>query len=584
MNRNGISIFCVLCLTQFFNTAGIAQKNDIVTGSIGQKLDQYLTRCVPFGFSGAVLVTVNGSTVLNKGYGLADRLHSIQNTSETVFPVGSITKQFTAAGILKLEMMGKLHTNDLLSKYIKNMPGDKNEITLHHLLTHTAGMIENTGLDFEEVSRDAMVKRVISAPLRFKPGTAFGYSNAGYSLLAAIIEIVSGQPYEQFLYDQLFKPAGMYCTGYRIPDWNEKVIAHCYDSIKDNGTVLDKPYPYWNYIGNGGILSATDDIYRWHQALLTNNILSVEAKKKFYTPFLNDYAYGWDNLKTDYGTVIQHDGGSTLGYSAEFRRYIDKNVVTIILCNQSYNGVPLFEAVRDKIELIAFGGSVPIAPPVYSSSDVELQKFAGTYKLSSGGILRMYVENHALVISAETNQNAVNALFFQEERDITGVSNLNERTKQLLTSFLNKNYLPMKQSFADTARFGRFLQNWNQGTATTLSLDSIITLPSPTINRKIYQTVIPFRRQGANPLSAVIFRFTIFWENNKIAGIEIQPYSRNSATTMQFQLWSGATYFAGYDLNTARNALITFIMNSDGTPSGLRSITSAGEITALKEK
>ena len=581
--RNSLPIRAAAFVIILLHSCVFAQKSEIVSEQIGQKLDQYLTRCVPFGFSGAVLAAVDGNIVLNKGYGLADRAKSILNSSETVFPVGSITKQFTAAGILKLEMMGKLNTSDLITKYIKNVPGDKTTITLHNLLTHTSGIIENTGLDFEEVSREEMIKRILIAPLQFKPGTEFGYSNAGYSLLAGIIEIVSEQSYESFLYENLFKPAGMELTGYRRPDWSKKTIAHCYVGERDNGTVLGRPYPHWNYIGNGGILSTTSDMYKWHIALMGESVLSNEAKKKFYTPFLNDYAYGWDNLQTDYGTVIQHDGGSTLGYNAEFRRYIDADVVTLVLSNQFYNTAPLFEAVRDKIELLAFGGSVPIAPPVYPSSDAALQKFTGTYKLPSGSTIEVTIENHALVFRPENEQNAINALFFQEEKNANITSELNAQTKKIFSEFLNNNYLPLKQAIADSNRFNRFVRTWNQGTAEKRTMiDGIITLPSPDVNRKIFLTTVPFQREGINPVPSSSFWLSVLWENNAIIGFEIQPYARASVNSMSFQLWSGETEFAGYHISTARNVRAAFILTPDGKVTSIRFPTQNRDVVAEK--
>ena len=111
---------------------------------------------------------------------------------------------------------------------------------MHQLLTHYAGF---TGPDYQPAGRDETVRKILSSPLEFRPGERFSYSNAGYSLLAAILEIVSGESYEEFLNKHLFRPAGMYFTGYRLPNWEEKVVAHWYVGDKDNGTPLEKPYP-----------------------------------------------------------------------------------------------------------------------------------------------------------------------------------------------------------------------------------------------------------------------------------------------------------------------------------------------------
>ena len=144
------------------------------------------------------------------------------NTAHTVFSLGSVTKQFTAAAILKLEEQG---SSAPIGRFI-GAPADKAGITLHQLLTHTAGLPVYTGDDFEPAGRDETVAKMLAAPLRFPPGSDFAYSNAGYSLLAAIVVLASGEGYEEFLRANLFTPAGLEATGYRLPDWDARVIAH----------------------------------------------------------------------------------------------------------------------------------------------------------------------------------------------------------------------------------------------------------------------------------------------------------------------------------------------------------------------
>ena len=217
-------------------STGFALEQDT---SLAKKVDDYLTGIVPFGYSGGFLLAKNGEILLNKGYGMAVRDKGAPNTEQTIFCTGSVTKQFTAAGIMKLEMMGKLNTSDSITKYLPDVPTDKEGISLHNLLTHTSGIGGDVGGDYEVAERDETVKKILAQPLRAQPGKEFFYSNAGFSLLAAIIERVTGQSYEDFLRSQLFLPAGMANTGYRLPDWRNKVIAHWYIGDEDNGTSLD---------------------------------------------------------------------------------------------------------------------------------------------------------------------------------------------------------------------------------------------------------------------------------------------------------------------------------------------------------
>ncbi|MGH7597255.1 MAG: serine hydrolase domain-containing protein, partial [bacterium] len=214
----------------FFNsTLSFAQYEDgesLVEGKLGAKLDQYMTRLAKFGFSGAMLVAQKGKIILHKGYGWADMARGIPITNATVFDIASLTKQFTAAAILKLEVQNRLKIGDRLSKFLSNVPKDKAGITLHHLLAHTAGLPAELAHE-DNFTRERFIAAVLRAPLKTRPGQKYSYSNLGYTLLAAIIEMVSGQSYETFLAKELFEPAGMRHTGFYLDSckWPPALVA-----------------------------------------------------------------------------------------------------------------------------------------------------------------------------------------------------------------------------------------------------------------------------------------------------------------------------------------------------------------------
>src|SRR4026209_1556284 len=173
-------------------------------------------------FNGAVLVAENGKVIYRKGLGLANMEWNIPNTPETRFRLGSITKQFTATLILQLVEQGKIKLDGKLSDYLPDYRKDVGEkVTIHQLLNHTSGIPSYTGLPgfFNEVSRnpykvDEFVKQYASKDLEFEPGSKFSYNNSGYLLLGAIIEKVTGKPYEQVLKEKIFEPLGMKNSGY----------------------------------------------------------------------------------------------------------------------------------------------------------------------------------------------------------------------------------------------------------------------------------------------------------------------------------------------------------------------------------
>lgn len=311
-------------------------------------MGRYLERTWPQGAGGTVLAARHGELLTCRGFGKADRRSGISAGCDTVYDVMSMTKQFTAAAILKLEMMGSLRVNDPLSRFLGPVPPEMEPITLHHLLTHSSGLPSSLGDDYEPVAREAMVARALESRLRSKPGAVYRYSNVGYSLLAAVVEEASGLSYERFLRRHVFRPAGMRQTGYVLPRWNQRNVAVEYD---DRGRARGKPFehpwaddgPYWNLRGNGGMLSTARDIYRWYLALRDDEILSREAKRKLFAPYVPEtrsgdthYGYGWvvvDPMR--YGRIAWHDGGNgwSFGLMTLFR---DRDAAIFWISNSAY--------------------------------------------------------------------------------------------------------------------------------------------------------------------------------------------------------------------------------------------------------
>ncbi|MET8684884.1 serine hydrolase domain-containing protein [Streptomyces sp. NPDC004732] len=313
---------------------------------IDPAVDRYLDEALPEG-PGITVAAARGDRLKHcAGRGLADRAAKTPATCDTVYDVMSITKQFTAAAVLKLEMAGKLRVSDRIGTYLGPVPADKRDITLHQLLTHTAGLPESLGDDYDRVSRAELLAGALKARLRSAPGKEFHYSNTGYGVLAAIIEKVSGQSYERFLAEQLFRPAGMTRTGYVLPAWQRAQVAVEYDRHgRAQGRPMDHPWapdgPYWNLRGNGGMLSTARDMFRWHRALVGDTVLSTTAKRKLFAPQVRvpeldgSYGYGWVVVDSGDGRVAWHDGGNdwSLATVAEFRR---QRVMVFWVSNHAY--------------------------------------------------------------------------------------------------------------------------------------------------------------------------------------------------------------------------------------------------------
>ena len=365
------NLFTTLTFFMLFTSAIFGQIGNI--SKTTKRMNNYLTELEKIGFSGTVHVVLNGKPVISKGFGFSDQSILRKIDPSTIFDIGSVTKQFTATAILKLDMQGKLSTDDPLSMYFDKIPKDKQNITLHDLLRHQSGLISNVGPDYEPISKEAFLDKVFSSTLRFEVGTSFSYSNIGYSLLAMIIEKVSGQAYETYLYENLWKPSQMEMTGYSRPSFDKTKIAIGYDNDnnvwgKPTDKEWDKTAPFWHLKGNGGILSTTEDLYKWQVALMGEKILSSDAKNKMYNPIIRTeenytslYGYGWDIFKTDRNTKrVWHNGSNNIFY-ADFMRYIDEDVSLIMLSNKSHFN---FRELNFELSKIIFNKSYKPAIPI----------------------------------------------------------------------------------------------------------------------------------------------------------------------------------------------------------------------------
>jgi CubicO group peptidase (beta-lactamase class C family) len=305
---------------------------------LGGKIDEAVQRETGGGFWGAILVARGGETLLAKGYGFADYADT-PNTPRTLFEIASASKQFTAAAILRLEQDGKLDTSDPITKFFPDVPEDKRGITVHQLLTHTSGISPRVGVPYAStLDRPAWLKTVLKPALDSKPGTKFAYSNVGYALLAAIVEVVSKQPFEKYLEKAIFGPAGLADTGFiRDPDLlrSGRAASRLADGPK-TWTAVDWFWG-WGYRGMGGVVTTVLDLEKWDRALRGEKVLGKAAKEKLVTPALANYACGWMVQATPRGTTKAHHGGGVMGFGCYIVRFLDEDALIVILSNGKTN-------------------------------------------------------------------------------------------------------------------------------------------------------------------------------------------------------------------------------------------------------
>lgn len=516
-------------------------------------LDEYLSRLEKFGFSGSVLVAHKDTIYLNKGYGLANIEKNIRNRAETVFQMDSMSKQFTATAILTLEMQGKLSVTDPLTKFFERVPPDKTEITLHHLLTHTSGIISGTTEYFEKNTKDDIIRVALDSPLKFKPGESDLYSNIGYVLLAAVVEKVSGMPFDEYLSQKLFVPAGMPHTRLRNPDRNDNVLAYRYDENNKRHSPFIDPYPDWNFIGGGGVLSTTKDLFLWHKALLGSSLLSEEAKMKMYKPVANDYGYGWFITDTPDGRLIRHGGGSSNGSASQFLRYLEKDVAIIIFVNQDGESRLFGERLDANISRIVFGETIELPPKLSASeSRKDLTQFNGTYRSPDGSTLNITSNKNFLEITGN-GQSSVAALLIKSETDAREYQSITDKTEKLIQGILKSDYSELIAAGSKSEpRFKNYAESF--GKAESYSVFG--TVPATGVENARYMTIFRINY----PKKEQIHRFYWSKEGKIIAmgGEGIRQAVKVKA------LLKTANQLVTYDITLAKSAVIDFRRNLKG--------------------
>jgi CubicO group peptidase (beta-lactamase class C family) len=295
----------------------------------------------------AVLLSRDGEIIYENVFGYADIGNKVPVTAVTKFRIGSITKQFIAAAILKLQEDGKLNVNDTLSEFIPDFLRG-NEVTVHHLLTHTSGIHSFTNRpNFMKyatmsISTEAMIDTIKNFEYDFDPGESYQYNNSGYFILGYIIEKVSGKEYGEYLKVTFFEPLGMSSTGVHGP---LLLLDNEATGYSLEGGILKKAinWDMTNAGGAGALYSTVHDLYTWNEALFNGKVLSDESLKAAFTPVvLNnnkkpegvEYGYGWGFYKIRGLDFTAHSGGLH-GFLSFLARQPENNITIVVLCNST---------------------------------------------------------------------------------------------------------------------------------------------------------------------------------------------------------------------------------------------------------
>ncbi|WP_343604353.1 serine hydrolase domain-containing protein [Fluviicola sp.] len=400
---------CLWAILLLLSTIVVAQTNRT------NQIDSLFNRLYASGeFNGNVLIAEHGNVIYEKSFGLANEETNEKLNLETVFELASVSKQFTAMGIVQLQKEGKLSYNDPISKYIPELKKYEN-ITIQNLLIHTGGLPDYMQLMMEEkgdktnsvTNEDVITFFQKSHPEKeFESGEKFSYSNSGYIILASIIERVSGKSFENYLKEKIFIPLGMnntfvYRKRYEPKQIGNYALGYIYSDSLKRKILPDEEGKNSLYVyldgtfGDGMVNSNLHDLLKWDRALYTNNLINDEDKKIIFSSYKTkdsletDYGFGWFiNQDSLYGKIVSHTG-RWAGYLTVFERDIDHDKTIIILQNNETNITENIKLVAQNVRKILY--DQPLEKPFVLSSKT-LKKYAGTYTYENGKDGQVYYE------------------------------------------------------------------------------------------------------------------------------------------------------------------------------------------------
>jgi CubicO group peptidase (beta-lactamase class C family) len=357
---------------------------------LASRVEEYMAaRVARDHFSGSILIARDGKVLVSRAYGMANLEHGVPNTPETKFRLGSITKQFTAMAVLILQGQGKLAVTDKVKRFLPDAPKPWDEITIRHLLTHTSGIPNYTeSLEFLKtlpvrVTLKELIGKFKDRPLDFKPGEKFHYSNSGYVVLGQIIESASGQNYASFLKSAILDPLQMHDTGY---DNATAILRHRASGytrrmglVLTNCDYIDMSIPH----AAGALYSTTLDLLKWDQALYTEKLVPRKSIEAMFTPFKDNYGYGW-LIDRKFGLKRYEHGGGIMGFVTIIERFPEERLLVVALSNLENSPVG---QIGTDLAAIALGRRyvVPHEPKVAKLDSARYDACAGRYKAERPG-------------------------------------------------------------------------------------------------------------------------------------------------------------------------------------------------------
>ena len=390
------SIVPSILLFLLFSCIGISQTWE---EQFDQMLEQQFSSDIP---GATVLVAKRGDIIYHKAFGMANMELDVPMETDMVFEIASITKQFTAVSILMLMEQGKLNLDDDITKFIKDYPTNGHHISIHHLLTHTSGIKSYTSMESwmpiwrKDLQPMELIDFFKNEPMDFVPGEKWQYNNSAYFILGYIIEKASGQTYEEFVEQNIFKPLGMQSSRYGSQSEIIKKRAYGYQKNEAyvNAEYLSLTQPY----AAGSLMSTVKDLFIWNRAIRTHKLVKQESIELAFTNHaLNNgekinYGYGWGLNEINGSPTIEHSGG-IFGYSTNAIYLPNEDVFVAIYANCDCSET---ESVSTRMAAIAIKKPYPETKDLIAIDHSDLKKLVGIYDFTDGTSRLITIENNQL--------------------------------------------------------------------------------------------------------------------------------------------------------------------------------------------
>lgn len=530
-----------------------------VQGALAGRAADALDRMADYGFSGAVLVSRGSELLLSRAYGYAAAGTGRVNRIETVFPLASVTKQFTAAAVLSLVEDDRLSLSDPLSRFFTDVPQDKSDITVHHLLTHTSGLAES-GLPLFDTSaihtRETIRRGIFETPLGAPAGTRFDYENENYTLLALIIEEITGERFDAHIQGSLFAPLSGAAIAF-LPNAEAQGWEMAAGHVGIFTDVREQHDPYAvAQIGASGVVASIFGLRAWMKHLVGGDALSPESLQRMWTPHSDTgFGYGWRILGGGEDELRYTTAGDLSGVQTQVDWYPADSLLVIVLSNTRVEGLAWRDEVAREVAAAVRGEAGRLLPAI-TVPPRDLDSFVGTYREGLEGI-RVW-RHGSLLRATAAGQRATDLLSGGARAEPLDLE-LNGRVDDLIAQ-IGSSPPPNRLPYLTPAGSERLLHAWSVLTEMHgpvrfhLVLGSV---PNGPVRRSTF-VAIDFERE------TVTFRFLWDASNESIVGWATDrewPVERVLYPT------EGAEWTA-YQPGSPRTR-ISFVMSRSGEVTGL---------------